>query len=50
MHFFGGIDIYPVIQRGNSSITTFDFAKQHFMIEKNRSGKMVQMKKMKDLD
>ena len=45
MHFFGG-DRYE-IQRGNS---VYDFAKQHFMIETHRSGKMVQMKKMKDLD
>ena len=45
MHFFGG-DRYD-IQRGNS---VYDFAKQHFIIETHRSGKMVQMKKMKDLD
>ena len=41
MHFFGG-----------TRYTEFakDFAKQHFMIETHRSGKMVKMKKMKDLD
>ena len=42
MHFFGG-----------GPLNEFDhgyFAKQHFMIETHRSGKMVQMKKMKDLD
>ena len=47
MHFFGG-DIYTHIQGGNSS--AYDFSKQHFMIETHRSGKMVKMKKMKDLD
>ena len=50
MHFFGGNE-YKGIQHGNSSsYEIVDFAKQHFMIESHRSGKMVKMKKMKDLD
>ena len=50
MHFFGGFE-YLEIQRGNfTAYKAHDFGKQHFMIETHRSGKMVQMKKMKDLD
>ena len=41
MHFFGGTQ-YGVGYK--------DFSRQHFIIETHRSGKMVQMKKMKDLD
>ena len=50
MHFFGG-RMYMDIQRGRSPpIKIRDFAKQHFIIETHRSRKMVQMKKLKDLD
>ena len=44
MHFFGGGFMYF---RGED-LYTFD--RQHFIIETNRSGKMVKITKMKDLD
>ena len=39
IHFFGG-----------TPVNYTDFGKQHFVIETKRSGKMVKMTKMKDLD
>ena len=50
MHFFGGTTFKSFDREENSSFELEDFANQHFMIETHRSGKMAQMKKMKDLD
>ena len=42
IHFFGG-------ENGDLG-GDYDFEKQHFIIETHRSGKMVKMTKMKDMD
>ena len=49
IHFFGGT-AFKLHTGENGPFKLEDFAKQHFIIETHRSGKMVQMKKMKDLD
>ena len=48
--FFGGESFSELNPEETSPFKLEDFAKQHFIIETHRSGKMVKMKKMKDLD
>ena len=60
MHFFGGSNLvfsrvsvkYSLADYGISEdlLENRDFTKQHFVIETQRSGKMVKMMKLKDLD
>ena len=46
IHFFGGDSDGGLLDK----LENVDFSKQHFMIETKRSGRMVKMTKMKDLE